>query len=80
MPWWKPGSLTWEQGWELTAYLARARQELPLGLVLDAGTAPIVPLHSQPAPRGREQLGAALLLATLGAGTAALLLDFGREQ
>jgi len=65
MPWWNPESLTQEQAWGITAYLMRDRNELPAGLVLDAGRAPVVRLHQAPAVRGDERPGVAALIGLL---------------
>jgi mono/diheme cytochrome c family protein len=49
MPWWNPGSLSSEDAWAITAYLLRARGEIPDGITLTAGNATIYRLHA-PAP------------------------------
>jgi hypothetical protein len=49
LPWWKPDSLTPEQGWQVTAYLLKMRGNLPDGLILNETNASSVPLH-RPAP------------------------------
>jgi hypothetical protein len=49
MPWWNPGSLTSEDAWAISAYLLRARGELPDCVTLTAANAPIYRLHT-PAP------------------------------
>ena len=45
MPWWNPGSLTEDQGWQVTAYLLRERGELSNDITLDESTAPVIQLH-----------------------------------
>ena len=48
MPWWNPGSLSSEDAWAISAYLLRARGELPDGVTLTAANAPIYRLHASP--------------------------------
>lgn len=49
MPWWNPGSLSEEEALNLTAYLMRARKELPEGIVLTEANLEAFQLHA-PAP------------------------------
>lgn len=64
MPWWKPGSLTEEEAWGTTAYLLQKRGELPDGVNLDTGNAPIIRLHS-PAPKPVEYRPRVLLMIVI---------------
>ena len=45
MPWWDPGQLSKEQSLNLTAYIMRARGELPEGIVLTEANLTAFPLH-----------------------------------
>jgi hypothetical protein len=45
MPWWDPGQLSVEQSLNLTAYIMRARGELPEGVVLTESNLAAFPLH-----------------------------------
>ncbi len=72
MPWWKPQSLSEEQAWDLTAFLMRARNELPQGITLDDARSPVIRLHQVPPPRGNERAGVAALIGLLFLGATAL--------
>ena len=72
MPWWKPESLSEQQAWGLTAYLMRARNELPEHLVLDSARAPVIGLHQTPAARGDERPGVVALIGLLVVAAIAL--------
>ncbi|HLB64898.1 MAG TPA: c-type cytochrome [Anaerolineales bacterium] len=78
MPWWNPRSLSEEQAWDLTAYLMRARRELPESIVLDTARSPVVRLHQVPPPRGDERAGVTALIGLLV--IAALALAWRRER
>jgi mono/diheme cytochrome c family protein len=45
MPWWFPGSLSEEEALNLTAYIMRARKELPEGIVLTEANLEAFQLH-----------------------------------
>jgi mono/diheme cytochrome c family protein len=72
MPWWNPQSLSEEQAWAITAYLMRTRDELPEGIVLSAGRAPVLRLHQDPPPHVDPRPGALFLAALLAIAAAAL--------
>jgi mono/diheme cytochrome c family protein len=73
MPWWKPGSLTEEEAWGVTAYLLQKRGELADVVTLDTGNSPIIRLHtpaSEPVDyRPRVLLIIAMLTITMVAFT-----------
>jgi hypothetical protein len=50
MPWWYPGSLSEEEAINLTAYIMRARNELPEGIVLTEANLEAFQMH---APAGK---------------------------
>jgi mono/diheme cytochrome c family protein len=79
MPWWKPQSLSQDQAWELTAYLMRARHELPERIILDAARSPVIRLHQVPAPRGDERPGVAALAGLLVIAAMALAWKKDRQ-
>ena len=62
MPWWNPGVLSTDQGWEVTAYLMHARGELDESAHLEPGTAAVYRLHA-PARQPPSSSRAALVLA-----------------
>ncbi|MGE5251056.1 MAG: cytochrome b N-terminal domain-containing protein, partial [Bacteroidota bacterium] len=71
MPWWNPGSLTPEKGWQVTAYLLKLNGALPSGMVLDGTVASAIPVHRKlEVPRDDTRLAlifaASLTLAMLG--------------
>jgi mono/diheme cytochrome c family protein len=57
MPWWNPGSLSSEDAWAISAYLLRARGEIPDNVTLTAGNAPIYRLHAAAPPVVDERPG-----------------------
>jgi hypothetical protein len=63
MPWWAPGSLTEEEAINLTAYIMRARGELPEGIVLTQSNLAALPLHTQ-APKLVDEKPAGIVLIT----------------
>ena len=68
MPWWKPGSLSIEDSLALTAYLMRARGELPVGVVLTESNLAAFDLGN-PAPQVvDEKPGAITLIVFLAIG------------
>lgn len=46
MPWWYPGSLSEEEAMNLTAYIMRARKELPEGIVLAEANLEAFQMHA----------------------------------
>jgi hypothetical protein len=77
MPWWNPQSLGEEQAWNLTAYLMRARGELPPGIALNAARSPVIRLHQSPPPRGNERAGVTAVIVLLAVAAATLALRRG---
>ncbi len=77
MPWWKPGSLTAEKAWAVTAYLLKLNGTLPEGVVLNAVNASFIAVRYQSkAPQTNVPwnlvLAGALLLAAVGVGAQTL--------
>jgi quinol-cytochrome oxidoreductase complex cytochrome b subunit/mono/diheme cytochrome c family protein len=65
MPWWKPGSLTPDQAWAVTAYILKMNGTLPQGTLLDATDASAVPVHHLVAAPQADQAGELVLAALL---------------
>lgn len=63
MPWWAPGSLTEEEAINISAYIMRARGELPEGIVLTQANLAAFPLHTQ-APEIVDEKPAGFFLVT----------------
>jgi hypothetical protein len=65
MPWWFPGSLSEEEALNLTAYIMRARGELPEGIVLTESNLTAFSLHSPAAEIVDEKPGGLILITGL---------------
>ena len=65
MPWWKPGSLTPEKAWAVTAYILKLNRSLPQGIVLDATDASAIPVHHLVTASQNDQTGELVLAALL---------------
>ncbi|MEN8241153.1 MAG: hypothetical protein ABFS17_04475 [Chloroflexota bacterium] len=65
MPWWFPGSLSDEEAINLTAYIMRARGELPEGIVLTEDNMAAFPLHSPAGEIVDDEPGGIILIAGL---------------
>jgi hypothetical protein len=66
MPWWKPGLLTEEESWQLTAFLLRQNGSLPSDLDLEVRQAGMLPVHLAIKPQGYDRTGQLVLMLTLG--------------
>lgn len=75
MPWWKPGSLTPEKGWQATAYILKINGALPQGVVLDSTDASAIPVHHLVAPSPDDRSGEIILAALLGMVALVLILQ-----
>ena len=62
MPWWAPGSLSQEEAINITAYILRARGELPEGIVLTEANLAAFSLHVQPPELVDENPGGIVLI------------------
>lgn len=77
MPWWKPHSLGSEKAWQVTAYLLKMRDVLPMGLVLDETNASAVPVHRQVATPQNQNNAIFFFIGTLVAAMLGLFIrDF----
>ena len=65
MPWWKPGSLTPDRAWAVTAYILKLNKSLPQGVVLNASDASAIPVHQLVAASQNDQAGEIVLAALL---------------
>jgi quinol-cytochrome oxidoreductase complex cytochrome b subunit/mono/diheme cytochrome c family protein len=65
MPWWKPGSLTPNKAWAVTAYILKLNGSLPQGIVLNATDASAIPVHHLVAASPNDQIGEIVLAALL---------------
>ncbi len=71
MPWWNPGSLSPDKGWQVTAFLLELNGTLPEGVFLDGTVASAIPVHralSTPANDSQLALIFAGLLALITLG------------
>ena len=75
MPWWKPGSLTSEKGWQVTAYILKLNGALPQGVVLDPTVASAIPVHHLVAATQNDQAGELILAGLLGLVALVMLLQ-----
>ena len=64
MPWWNPGYLKPEEYWQLTAFLLRAQDVLPIGVTLDETNASVFHLHPA-TPLQRDPRPGILLLSLI---------------
>jgi mono/diheme cytochrome c family protein len=65
MPWWKPGSLSEEEAWQLTAYLMRSSSLLPVGEELAIDQASFLAVHLPVRPVQDERGWQIILTALL---------------
>lgn len=75
MPWWKPGSLTPEKAWALTAYILKMNGALPEGIVLGATNASAISVHHLVAATHNDLGGELVLTALLVAAAAVMILQ-----
>ena len=75
MPWWNPGSLTTEKGWEVTAYILKMNGALPQGVVLDPTDASAIPVHHLVAASQNDRTGELILAGLLGLVALVLVLQ-----
>ena len=75
MPWWKPGSLTPDKAWAVTAYILKLNGSLPQGVVLNATDASAIPVHHLVTASQNDQLGEIILAALLGLVASVLILQ-----
>jgi quinol-cytochrome oxidoreductase complex cytochrome b subunit len=73
MPWWKPGSLSNDQAWELTAFLLRQNGVLPGDVELDISAAASIPVHVPIHSQEDERAGQIVLLGSIGLAAFLLL-------
>jgi quinol-cytochrome oxidoreductase complex cytochrome b subunit len=66
MPWWKPGSLTSEEAWQLTAFLLREAGRYPRNLEFNPQQAASIPVHLPYQPQSGERTGQWVLFGSLG--------------
>jgi len=66
MPWWKPGSLSEEEAWQLTAFLLRSDGLLPVGEELAIDQASFLAVHLPVRPVQDERGWQIILAGTLG--------------
>ena len=66
MPWWNPGSLTPEQGWQVTTYLLKLNGSLPSGIFLDGIVASAIPIHRKLSLPQNDTLFALVFAGVLG--------------
>ena len=65
MPWWKPGSLSTDQAWAVTAYILKQNGTLPQGVVLNATDASAIQVHHLVAANPNDRIGEYVLTALL---------------
>ncbi len=65
MPWWKPGSLTTDKAWEVTAYILKLNGTLPQGIVLNSTDASAVPVRHLVNASRNDQTGEIILAVLL---------------
>ena len=73
MPWWKQGSLTDEEAWQLTAFILRSDGLLPPGQELDIGQANFLPVHVPVRPIQDERDWQLVLLGAIGLAAVGLI-------
>jgi quinol-cytochrome oxidoreductase complex cytochrome b subunit len=74
MPWWNPGSLTPDKGWQVTAFLLQLNGTLPAGIMLDGTVASAVPVHRQLLVPESDTTLALIFAATLALAMVAIVL------
>jgi quinol-cytochrome oxidoreductase complex cytochrome b subunit len=75
MPWWKPGSLSEDQAWEVTAFILREQGALPQGVEFYPKDASTTPVHLPVRSITNERTGQWTLIVTLS--LAALVIIVG---
>ncbi len=75
MPWWKPGSLSSDQAWSVTAYLLQMNGTLPQGVVLSASDASAIQVHQLVSAAPNEQTGELVLVGLLGLAAIVMILQ-----
>ena len=66
MPWWKPGSLSLDESWQLTAFLLRLQGSLPAGADFNPKQAKTAPVHLPIRPLQGERLWSLAFMGALG--------------
>lgn len=74
MPWWKPGSLSEEEAWDLTAFILREQGSLPREVEFYPQDARYTPVHLPIRSMANEQLGQWALLVTLSLATVLIIV------
>jgi len=73
MPWWKPGSLSEDESWQLTAFILRSDGRLPAGTELNISQASMLPAHLPVRPIQDERGWQIVLLGVLGLAAVGLI-------
>ena len=74
MPWWKPGSLSSEQAWGVTAYLLKMNGTLPQGMVLNSTDAAAIQVHHLVNTSQNDRVGEISLAALLALVAGVMIL------
>jgi mono/diheme cytochrome c family protein len=80
MPWWDPDYVGDEDAWNLSAYLLRARNGLPVRATLGRGNASVFRLHDASAPADDERSAVVALIALIALAAVALAARGSRRQ
>ncbi len=79
MPWWKPGSLTSEEAWQLTAFLLREDGLYPRNQEFNIKEAGSIPVHLPYHPQTEQRAGQWVLFGSLGLAALLLLAGYTRH-
>ncbi len=80
MPWWKPGSLSSDDAWALTAQILRMNGTLPNNLILGPTNATAVNVHYLASQPTDNQFAAWVLVSILGFATLGLIAQYRLEK
>lgn len=75
MPWWKPGLLSMNEAWALTAFLLRQNGSLASGAEFEPEEAATVPVHLAFRSQANDRIGQFIFIAVLGLLAAAVFIS-----
>jgi len=80
MPWWKPGSMSTEEAWGVTAYILKLNKAQPMGIILSLANASAIPVHRAVSAPPNEIPGALILTLVLALAAVGLVLQASPER
>jgi quinol-cytochrome oxidoreductase complex cytochrome b subunit len=80
MPWWKPGSLSLDESWQLTAFLLRQQGSLPAEADFSPKQAKTSPVHLPIRPLQGERLWSLVFMGVLGLAAISYIAQTVKER